>query len=77
MDSPHRCKDVEDELGDLVPWLTRLKDSVTLIGVDGNHEEAERREQLKRYVQRFRRLVDPNQPCIDPWKISGVELQCC
>ena len=45
-----QSKDIEDKLGDLAPWLVKLKDSVATAGVDGNHEEAERRERLTRFV---------------------------
>ena len=45
-----QSKDVEDELGDLIPWLIRLKDSVATAGADGNHQEVERRERLMRFV---------------------------
>jgi len=76
-DSLQQSKDVEDKLGDLIPWLAKLKDSAMLTSVDGNREEAERREQLKRYVQHLRRLVDPNQPPVDPWKTSRVDLKRC
>jgi hypothetical protein len=62
MDSPQQSKDVEDKLRDLIPWLMKLKDTATLTSVNGNHEEGERREQLRRCVQHFRRLVDPSQP---------------
>ena len=42
------CKDVEDKLGELVLWLTKLNESVTTTNADDNPEEAERREQLIR-----------------------------
>ena len=75
--SLQQSKDVEDKLGDLIPWLTKLKDSAALTSLGGNHEEAERRERLKRYVQHLRRLVDPSQPPVDPWKTSKVVLKHC
>jgi hypothetical protein len=73
--SPQQSKDVEEKLGDLIPWLTKLKDSATLTSADGNHEETERREQLRRCVQHFRRLFNPCQPPVDPWKTSRVDLK--
>jgi len=57
--STQQSKDVQDKLGDLIPWLVKLKDSVTTAGANGNHEEAKRREQLIRCVSRPRCLVDP------------------
>ena len=45
-DFSQQSKDVEDKLGDLIPWLIKLKDSVTTASADGNHEETKRREQL-------------------------------
>ena len=49
-DASQESKDVEDRLESLIPWLTKLKDSVTKSGADCTHEEAERREQLTRFV---------------------------
>ena len=44
-DFSQQSKDVEDKLGDLIPWLIKLKDSVTMASADSNHEETKRREQ--------------------------------
>ena len=52
------CKEVEDKLGDLVLWLTKLKNSVTTTSADGNHEEAERRKELARFLSHPCHLVD-------------------
>ena len=58
------CKEVEEGLGDLVLWLTKLKNSVTIASADGNREEAERREQLTRFVSHPRYLqTQANYPC--------------
>ena len=43
------CKDVEDNLRDLVLWLTKLKDNLATTSSDNNHEEAKRRNQLTRF----------------------------
>lgn len=43
-------KDVEDKVGDLIPWLTKLRGSVAAASADGNVEEAQRREKLIRLV---------------------------
>jgi hypothetical protein len=43
------CKGVEEKLGDLVTWLTKLKDSITTTTTDDDCEEAERHEQLARF----------------------------
>ena len=53
------CKDIEDKIGDLIPWLIKLKDSVMTTSADGNDEETKRREQLIQCVSHLRRLVDP------------------
>lgn len=76
-ESPQQSKDIEDKLAELILWLTKLKDSATLASADGDHGEAERREQLKRYAQMLRRLVDPGQQSVEPWKISRVDLKRC
>ena len=55
------CKDVEDKLGDLVVWVTKLNNSVTTISADGNREEVERRKQLARFQFHPHRLVDWSQ----------------
>ncbi|KAF9784629.1 hypothetical protein BJ322DRAFT_855846 [Thelephora terrestris] len=41
-------KDVQDKLGDLIPWLIKLKGSVTTGSAGGSREEAERREEFIR-----------------------------
>ena len=48
--SSQESKDVEDKLGELVLWLTKLKDSVGTASSDDNPEETERREQLTRFL---------------------------
>ena len=53
------CKDIEDKLGDLIIWLTKLMDNVTTTSADGNHDEAERRKELARFLLHSRHLVDP------------------
>jgi len=58
-DLSQESKDVEAKLGELIPWLIKLKDSVTA-SVDGNHEEAERREKLTQYVSYPRCRPDPS-----------------
>jgi hypothetical protein len=44
------CKVVEETLRDLVTWLTKLKDSILTTTADDDREEAERREQLTRFL---------------------------
>jgi len=67
-DAPQESKDVEDKLGSLTPWLTKLRDSVTKGGADCTHEEAERRDRLTRFVLYLRYLADLNQSPAGPWK---------
>ena len=45
---PQQSKDIEDKLRDLIPWLTKLENTVTTGNLDTNPEEAARREQLTR-----------------------------
>jgi len=49
-DLSQESKDVEDKLGELIPWLIKLENSVMAASADGNREEAERRENLTQYV---------------------------
>ena len=55
------CTDVENKLGDLVIWLTKLKDSVFTTSAGDNREEAGRREQLTRFLSYPHRLADSAQ----------------
>ena len=48
--SSQESKDVEDKLGELALWLTKLKDNVGTVSSDDNLEEAERREQLLKFL---------------------------
>ena len=43
-------KDVQDKLGDLEQWLTKLKGSLTTASAGVSCEEAERRKELMRFV---------------------------
>ena len=54
------CKDVQENLGDLVLWLTKLKDGMAITSSDENPQEVERREQLTRFLSHPYRLVDSN-----------------
>lgn len=65
------CKDVEDKLGELVLWLTKLKDSVAN-SADSNPQETERRNQLTRFVSYpYRSIADSSQlSVLGPWKAS-------
>lgn len=60
-------KDVEDKLGDLVIWLTKLKNSVVTTSTDDDHEEARRREQLTRFLPHPYRLTNSSPlSALDP-----------
>lgn len=72
-----QSKDVEEKLGDLIPWLAKLKDSVAVTGADGNHEEAERRGRLTRFVSCLYCLADSIQSSVDPWKTLRNDLRNC
>ena len=65
---PQQCKDVEDKLGDLIPWLIKLKGIVMIADANGNYEEMERRKQLTRFVLRYCCLVNPCEPSVDLWR---------
>ena len=51
---------MKDKLGDLIPWVDKLKDSLTKTNDKDDHEEAERRTQLARFVSHPRYLCTPN-----------------
>ena len=51
-------KDVEDKLGDLIPWLNKLRESMTAVRTDDNREDTERREQLTRFISHIHRFND-------------------
>lgn len=72
-----QSKDVENKLRDLIPWLTRLKDGVATHSAGGNHEEAERRKQLTRFVSHLCCLPNSCQSSADRWKTSRNDLRCC
>ena len=50
-------QDVKDKLEDLVPWVAKLEDSLMNPDVEDGREEAERREQLKKFVSDAWHLV--------------------
>lgn len=54
-----QCKDIEDKLGDFIPWLIKLKVNLTAASANDNPEEAKRREPLIRCVSYLPRLADP------------------
>ena len=54
-DSSQQMQDMKDKLEDLIPWVTKLKDSLTKVNLD-DHEEAERRTQLAEFASHFRYL---------------------
>ena len=61
------CKDVEEGLGDLILWLAKLKGTVMTTSADNNPEEAERREQLTRFLSYLHPLdVSSQSPALDP-----------
>ena len=50
-------KDVEEKLGDLIPWLVKLKENVPVVSADADPEDAERDEQLTRFVSYSYHLI--------------------
>ena len=68
------CKDVEDKLGDLVLWLTKLKNSLATTSIDNNRDEAERREQLTRFLSHPYRSCQSN-PTVCPRSLEDIDKQ--
>jgi len=50
MDSARQFQDVKDKLEGLVPWVTKLKDTLTKADAKDDREEVERRAQLAKFV---------------------------
>jgi len=48
---------VKDKLGDLIPWLEKLLQSLAKVNPDDNPEEVERRSQLARFISRLTYLA--------------------
>ena len=44
------CKDVEEKLKDLVPWVEKLLETLAKPGSNDDSEEVERRSQLEKSV---------------------------
>lgn len=76
-DLSQESKDVENELGDLIPWLAKLKDSITTAGDNGNHEEENRRDQLIRCALHPRCFAHSSSPFVDPWETSRAGPRRC
>ena len=51
-------KDVEEKLGALIPWLTKLKESLTATRADDDSEDAEGLRQLTRFASHIYRPTD-------------------
>ena len=50
---------MKDKLGDLIPWLEKLQDTLAKVNPDNDREEVERRSQLAKFVSRLKSLVHP------------------
>jgi len=50
-DPSQQIQDVKDKLEDLVPWVIKLKDTLTAANAKDDHEE-ERRAQLAKFASR-------------------------
>jgi len=50
-------QDMKDKLEDLIPWVDKLEDTLTKTGAGVDGEEAERREQLKKFAPHIWYLV--------------------
>ena len=53
-------QDVKDKLEALIPWVTRLEDTLAKANVKDDCEEAERRTQLEKFVSHLHYLVRLN-----------------
>ena len=48
---------MKDKLGDLIPWLDKLLDTLAKVDPDSDREEVERRSQLAKLVSRLEFLA--------------------
>ena len=62
IDFPQECGDVKDKLDELIPWLTKLLESLAKVDGNEDQQEVERRTQLARSV--------PDQSPSLPWTDS-------
>ena len=49
-DSSQQIQDVKDKLEDLIPWVEKLKVSLTKVGIKDDLEEVMRQTQLAKFV---------------------------
>ena len=49
-DSSQEIQDIKDKLGDLIPWVIKLKGSLVNANTKADHEEVERRTQLAKFA---------------------------
>lgn len=48
---------MKDKLEELIPWVTKLKDSLTKASAKDDHEEEGRRTQLAKFVSHLYYLI--------------------
>lgn len=51
---------MKDKLEDLVPWVTKLKGSLTNANTEGDFDEVERRRQLAKFALQHSSLIVVN-----------------
>lgn len=59
-DSSQKIQDVKVKLEDLIPWVDKLKVSLTKVNTADDHEEVERRTQLAKFAPRLHYLFTIN-----------------
>jgi len=59
-DPSQQIQDVKDKLEDLVPWVIKLKDTLTAANAKDDREEAERQDQLAKFAsdRRYIAIMD-------------------
>jgi len=56
---------VKDKLGDLIPWLEKLQDTLAKVNPNNDREEVERRTQLAKFISRLEPLIHPKLTLCD------------
>ena len=76
MNFTQEYNDVKDKLGDLIPWLEKLLDTLAKVNPDNDREEVERRSQLAKFVSCLGFLVHLYS-MTDRWKTSESDRWHC
>jgi len=70
-DFVQQSEDIKDKLEELIPWLTKLLESLAKVDPNEDQQEVERRTQLSRSVtNQTRHSTSKKRSFVGPWKTS-------